>query len=150
MKRTIGGRRGGIGLTVGVVAFLFQLFAWAWCPPVAVADTLTIPICTPVGMIYKTVSSDAGLQAAGLQTAVLPDAGGATDSGTDGGMDIKILDHGCPLCPLVAGLSVPPPDIDIALPGDLSRHGSIGLPGERIAAGWFLSTLQARAPPSAA
>lgn len=94
--------------------------------PAMAAGSLTI--CTSYGLKVVAVDAD------GTPLS-------SHDSGTGE------TDHGCPLCSLVSGLSVPP-RIERALPVDSVRHGPQGLPGERIAAGWFLSTLQARAPPS--
>ncbi len=54
----------------------------------------------------------------------------------------------CPLCPLVAGAGLPPV-APLALPTErVAAHDARALPGDAIAAGWFLSSLQARAPPS--
>ncbi|WP_391346735.1 hypothetical protein [Azospirillum sp. A23] len=52
----------------------------------------------------------------------------------------------CPLCPLIGGLAMPPPDLPMTR-ASVGRHSPEVLPGDVIAAGWFLSTLQARAPP---
>lgn len=118
------------GLCAAAMAFLLQVVAWAWMVPVAAATAdggaTSIVICTVDG--YKTIQLDDG-------QAPAPDKDGATAS------------HGCPLCPLVAGLGLaaPPPVIG---PDIVFRHGPEALPGAAIAAGWFLSTLQARAPPA--
>jgi hypothetical protein len=143
-KRARDRRRRCIGLMAGVVAFLCQLLAWAWYPPAAIADTVTIPICSPDGVIYTSVPAgvSAGFGAA-IKDGPAKDALAKEDSFDKG-------NHGCPLCPLVTGLSLPPPPAEIASAGDLSRHDSASLPGAHIAAGWFLSSLQARAPPAAA
>ncbi|MBP2232609.1 hypothetical protein J2847_005940 [Azospirillum agricola] len=53
----------------------------------------------------------------------------------------------CPLCPLVGGLGLASAQWSV-MPSDVKRHGPMALPGSQIATGWFLATLQARAPPS--
>lgn len=115
-----------IGLLIGAVAFLLQMGAWTVNAP-AVAAGMTIPVCTTDGV------------------QLIP-------FGPDGLPAPEKADHaamGCPLCPLVQGLSVPPPFLAPTAPCEILRHSPVVLPGERIAAGWFLSTLQARAPPVA-
>ncbi|WP_207483004.1 DUF2946 family protein [Arenibaculum pallidiluteum] len=123
-------RRRCIGLVAGALAFLVQVIAWSWFPAMTASAAETVPICSADGITYHVVQVD-------------PDAPSGEQPAGKGG-------HGCPLCPLVSGLSVPPPDAVLVLPAAMVRQGSIALPGERIAAGWFLSTLQARAPPTAA
>jgi hypothetical protein len=123
-----------VGLMAGAVALLLQIVAWAWLPvwlsSSNAAEGVGIVICTPDGL--KTLASgNDGTPPGQATTKTDPAKAGA----------------GCPLCPLVAGLALPPP-VDPVMPADLARHGSGALPGERIAAGWFLSTLQARAPPA--
>lgn len=125
-KRT----RRGIGLMAGAVAFLFQISAFFWLAPAMALGAGAVPICTPAGIEYRVVTDDTG-QPPGQEAPAK-------------------TDHGCPLCPLMAGVSTPPADVTVRGPVDLSRSGSIALPGERIAAGWFLATLQARGPPPAA
>ncbi|WP_052293713.1 DUF2946 family protein [Azospirillum sp. B510] len=124
---------GRSGLAAGAVALLLQIVAWAWMPAMIAsanaADSGRIVICTPDG--FKTLLVD--------------------DRGTGGGPEAGKGEPGlsvgsCPLCPLVGGLSMPPPDLRIA-PAAIGRHGPDLLPGDLVAAGWFLSTLQARAPP---
>lgn len=127
------------GLMAGALALLLQLVAWAWMPAwIGSANAASLEsgiervvICTPEG--FKTVS-----------LAVSEERSGTPAADKAGG---DALDHDCPLCPLVGGLAVaaPPPDVS---PAEIGRHGAITLPGSRIAAGWFLSTLQARAPPA--
>ena len=45
----------------------------------------------------------------------------------------------------------PPPPAPPAepLPAGIGRHTSVALPGAFVASGWFLSSVQARAPPAA-
>lgn len=115
-----------IGLLIGAVAFLLQLTVWSVNAP-AVAAGSVIPLCTADGLRMLPV-------------------------GPDGQPGPEKADHGamgCPLCPVMQGLSVPPPAVAPDTPCEILRHGPAALPGERIAAGWFLSTLQARAPPAA-
>ncbi|WP_052710058.1 DUF2946 family protein [Azospirillum thiophilum] len=125
-----------IGGLAGAVALLLQIVSWAWMPAVIqaanAADTSRIVICAPDG--FKTVLlDDRGMP-------VDPDAAdsGAPEHAMSGGS--------CPLCPLIGGLAMPPLAV-FAMSVDFERHGPEQLPGSRIAAGWFLSTLQARAPP---
>lgn len=117
------------GLCAAATAFLLQVIAWAWMAPIAsVAEdggSTSIVICSIDG--YKTIQLDDG-QAP------------ATDT------DNAASSHGCPLCPLVAGLGLAAP-VAVIGPRVVLRHGPEALPGAAIAAGWFLSTLQARAPP---
>ncbi len=133
MRRT---RR--IGLMAGAVALLLQIVAWAWMPawiaPANAAEGGGIVICSPEG--FKTIAAEVAWNGQGAPAS--PETG-KTDPLKAAGT--------CPLCPLIAGLALPPP-VALAMPADPGRHGSARLPGARIAAGWFLSTLQARAPPS--
>ncbi|MFD1626061.1 DUF2946 family protein [Azospirillum griseum] len=130
-----------VSLLAGAVALLLQIVAWAWMPAMAAPlpgagggdGPSRIVICTPDG--FKTVLLDA--QGAPIQTDA--DRNADTDTAMSGGS--------CPLCPLIGGLALPPP-LALLTPDDVGRHGPEALPGDRIAAGWFLSTLQARAPPS--
>ncbi|MBP2232615.1 hypothetical protein J2847_005946 [Azospirillum agricola] len=118
----------------GAIALLFQLVSWAWMPAwisAASADTNRIVICTPTGL-KTVVLGDLG-------TSAVPDAGAPEAAAADGF---------CPLCPLVGGLAMPPLTT-LAAAVDFERHGPEALPGRRVAAGWFLSSLQARAPPVA-
>lgn len=130
-----------IGPMAGALALLFQVMAWAFMPiamaagtgPAAslTADALPVAICTPEG--FKSVP--------------LAVAGDPVGDPSNGPSDPAPTDHDCPLCPLVGGLTTvsPPAQVAPAAPG---RHAAIALPGDPIAAGWFLSTLQARAPPA--
>ncbi|MBP2228381.1 hypothetical protein J2847_001663 [Azospirillum agricola] len=121
------------GLAAGAVALLLQIVAWAWMPAMIAsanaADSSRIVICTPDG--FKTV--------------VWGDHGTGSDPADDKA-EAAMSGGSCPLCPLIGGLAPPPPDTR-PLPAMAGRHSPEGLPGGLIAAGWFLSTLQARAPP---
>ncbi|WP_434623024.1 DUF2946 family protein [Azospirillum sp. B2RO_4] len=131
-----------------MVALLLQVIAWGWMPMVPGAaragETASLPICSSGGL--TTIQLDAPLYGIG-------EFGLASD---DGDPD-KSPDHApsstgpgtghCPLCPLVAGLALPPPPLTVGPPLAMASDTRL-LPAERIAAGWFLSTLQARAPPS--
>lgn len=124
-------------LMAGAFALLLQLVAWAampaLLPPVDAADNdgTRIVICTPDG--YKTI--------------VLDEQGLPVDAGLNDDATLASYGGSCPLCPLIAGLAVPTPFL-LAAPIAIGRHGPEILPGAHIAAGWFLSSLQARAPPS--
>ncbi len=54
----------------------------------------------------------------------------------------------CPLCPLVGGMALPPPETLPPLPGYFIAHDRKVLPGARVAAGWYLFSLKARGPPA--
>ncbi|CAO3360824.1 DUF2946 family protein [Azospirillum palustre] len=126
------------GLAAGAIALLLQVVAWAWMPAVIAsanaAESSQIVICTPDG--FKTV--------------VMDDHGMAGDPAGDesdlGQGDLLMSGGSCPLCPLIGGLALPPPDLRMTR-ASVGRHSPEVLPGDVIAAGWFLSTLQARAPP---
>lgn len=117
------------GLMVVALAFLLQIVAWAWMPAWAAAaddgSNGEIIICTANGLVKITPDGAAG-----------PD-----------GDDTDATNHGCPLCPLVGGLALPPQPPLQAVPVQTLRHQAVALSGAQIAAGWFLATLQARAPP---
>ncbi len=125
------------GLTAGMLALLVQLFAWALLMPAMSAPVGAtsggIAVCTAEGMLTLDVDGPPA-------NAELP-SGQATDhpDGHAGG-------GGCPLCPLIAGLHLPPP-LFLVTQETVIRHSAAALPGALILAGWFLSTLQARAPP---
>lgn len=122
-------RTRGIALMGGVLALLFQLFAWTLTMPAKSATVTEITICTAQGLVH--LDADGALAGAELPTehpAEHPDGGS------------------CPLCPLIGGLHLPPPLHQMA-PDAVVRHGPMALPGALILTGWFLSTLQARAPP---
>lgn len=136
-----------IGLMAGALSLLLQVVSWAWMPVwIGAANAASLDagaervvICTPEG--FKTVTL-ANLQDDAAESAAKDAAGPAANS--SGGDPI---DHDCPLCPLVGGLAVTAPAPEVS-PADVGRHSPVALPGSRIAAGWFLSTLQARAPPA--
>lgn len=133
-----------LGLVAGMAALLLQVIAWGWMPMVPgtarAGETASLPICSSGGL--TTIQVDAAVYGIG-------EFGLASDDGDPE----KSPDHApsatghCPLCPLVAGLALPPPPLTVG-PALAMASDSRLLPGERIAAGWFLSTLQARAPPS--
>jgi hypothetical protein len=114
------------GLMVAALAFLLQVVSWAWAPAQAAVNGRDgeILICTADGLVKFT-----------------PDGEG------DSGGDNAATDHGCPLCPLVGGLALPTQPPLQTVPVRLIRLQAAALPGAQIAAGWFLATLQARAPP---
>ncbi|WP_372394713.1 DUF2946 family protein [Azospirillum sp. HJ39] len=126
-----------VGLTAGMAALLVQLFAWALLMPAMSAPAGGIgggiAVCTAEGMVLLDV--DRPPANAELPSGQAPDH---PDGHAGGG--------GCPLCPLIAGLHLPPP-LFLVTQDSVIRHGATALPGALILAGWFLSTLQARAPP---
>lgn len=135
------------GLLAGLLAFVMQVMVWtATMPAVAVADTGagatadTVTICTPGG--FKSIKI-------GPDGRASPDDAGA-NTGENGDADGKDLCKGhCPLCSIVGGAGLPP-TAPLAVPAHrLALADERALPGDVIAAGWFLSTLQARAPPRA-
>jgi hypothetical protein len=118
-----------IGLLAGAVAFLLQMFVWSIQAPAVAAGSL-IPVCTVDGITLVDLNPDAQ----------------NPDSGSGDPAKAKFKAAGCPLCPLAQGLSVPPPALEPAKPSFLVHHSSLRLPGDYIAAGWYLSSLKARAP----
>lgn len=129
---SIGRRLGRAAVMAGGMALLLQLLGWAFLIPVANAATgETVMICTQQGMA----------------SIVLPD-GPSPDSLIPDGKATLSMGDDCPVCGLVAGLTAPPPLLTVVLPVSVVAHSSIGLPGQHIAAGWFLSRLKARAPPA--
>lgn len=136
------------GLAAGAIALLLQVVAWAWMPAVIAsanaAESSRIVICTPDG--FKTVVMDdhgmAGDPAGDESNSAQNNSGqGDLLQG-----DLLMSGGSCPLCPLIGGLAMPPPDLRMTR-ASVGRHSPEALPGDVIAAGWFLSTLQARAPP---
>lgn len=119
----------GAALVPGAVAFLLQVLAFFWMPALAPASVGLVPICTPAGVEYRAVSADTG--------------GPASETPAK-------AKHGCPLCPLMAGLHTPPGGIGVPAPAVVAAPGSLVLAGAQVAAGWFLATVQARAPPALA
>ncbi len=126
------------------VALVVQLFAWAWMPvwsnSAQGAVTSLTAICTSEGM--KSILLDENGLPARSESAQSPD-GDSPDGKPPAG---KAEGH-CPLCPLVGGLGLAPVQW-VAMPAEVERHGPKALPGRQIATGWFLATLQARAPPA--
>lgn len=122
-----GMRRGS--LMVAALVFLLQIVTWAWMPASAMAQPVGsgdgLVICTGDGLIK-----------------LLPD-GSKVPLEKDG---VEGSYH-CPLCSLVGSVALPPPPVAVVGSVDEIRHMPQTLPGDQIAAGWFLATLQARAPP---
>lgn len=124
---------GRIGLTAGALALLFQLFAWTLIMPATSAPISGIAICTAEGLVHLDLEgppADADLLANHPAGHPADHPGGGS----------------CPLCPLVGGLHLPPP-LPLVVRDAMTRHSPAALPGALILTGWFLSTLQARAPP---
>lgn len=139
-----------LGLLAGMAALLLQIIAWGWMPvATAVArsgETTALQICSSGG--FATIDVDPaefGAANYGIALIGVIHAGGDSHGGTS---DPTPFGSGhCPLCPLIAGLALPPPALTVE-PAMAVASDTRLLPGERIAAGWFLSTLQARGPPS--
>ncbi|CBS89553.1 protein of unknown function (plasmid) [Azospirillum lipoferum 4B] len=139
-----------LGLLAGMAALLLQVIAWSWMPvATAVAGTggtTSLLICSAGG--FTTIDVDPaeygpaeyGIALIGVDRDAGDSPGGTSDPTPFGS------GH-CPLCPLIAGLALPPPPLTVG-PVVVAASDTSLLPGERIAAGWFLSTLQARGPPS--
>lgn len=134
MRRFGGGvtkrQAGRCGLTAAALAFVLQLVAWAWSPAMLAAlaagtASQEIVICSVDGM--TTVTLDENGEPTQPKAAT-----------------------GCPLCPLIAGLAPPPLPPMLEAPARLALHTEHPLPGQQVAAGWFLAKQQARAPPVAA
>lgn len=115
------------GLLAGALAFLCQVMAWTLMMPAASAQAGLVPICTAEGLILAAVDGNG---------AKKPDSG-------------SVSAMACPLCPLVAGMAPPPAPPAEPLPAGIGRHTPVALPGAFVASGWFLSSVQARAPPAA-
>lgn len=114
-----------VSLLIGAAAFLLQMLTWSVYAPAMAAGEAT-EICTAEGMITAFLDAD-GQPITPEKTA--PDS------------------KHCGFCLLVQGVGAAPTGINVRLPLNVARHGAEALPGVVIAAGWFLSTLQARAPP---
>ncbi len=120
------------------LAFLLQVTAWAWMPGMAQAAVQaasakdSIIICTFEGMAL--------LAPDGSKTLLGDNAAKSDDDGK------APLKSGCPICPLVAGLSLPPVLISLAMPAH--DFAAAALPQHQIAAGFSLPAPQARAPPA--
>lgn len=114
-----------ITLLTGAAAFLLQLLTWSVYAPAMALGEATV-ICTMDGMTEVYLGPDG--------QPVTPDKG-------------KSDSKHCGFCVLAKGVSTASPQILAQPPVRMARHGAETLPGEVIAAGWFLSTLQARGPP---
>ncbi|SMF30364.1 Protein of unknown function [Azospirillum oryzae] len=136
-----------LGLVAGMVALLLQVIAWGWMPMAPgiarAGETASLPICSSDGL--TTIQVDATLYGIG-EIRLASDDGGPDKSPDHAPSDTGPATGHCPLCPLVAGLALPPPPLMVGPTLAMASDTRL-LPGERIAAGWFLSTLQARAPP---
>lgn len=131
-----------LGLVAGMAALLLQVIAWGWMPMATgiaqAGETVSLPICSSGGL--TTIQADAAdYGIAGFGIAYDGDHAKSPNPAP------SATGH-CPLCPLVAGLALPPPPLSVSPALAMARDTRL-LPAERIAAGWFLSTLQARAPP---
>ncbi|WP_247877416.1 DUF2946 family protein [Azospirillum brasilense] len=133
-----------IGLLAGLLAFVVQMMVW----------TVTMP-----AMALDAAGVGAGAASAGVETITICTANGVKTitlgpngepvADQDGGATGAAAGH-CPLCPTMAGTAPPPLPPMAALPAlRLAMADARALPGGVIAAGWFLSSLQARAPPAA-
>ncbi len=123
------------GLMAGVLAFLVQIMAWAVTMP-----TMALAAAQPAaaGTVITICTAD------GLKDIALA----APDRGAEEPTAKIITSDHCPLCPVMSGAGLPPVDLtaqSLLLP---MRADARTLPGDVIAAGWFLSSLQARAPPA--
>lgn len=120
-------KRWNAGILAGALALLVEIVAWAWMPMPAVGAGFA-EICTMDGM--RTVAVDA--------------AGAPLHPGEGG----KVAGTGaCPLCPLVAGLALPPPDAGCVRARAVAGTAVV-LPQPQAVSGWLLSTRRARAPPT--
>lgn len=136
-----------LGLVAGMAALLLQVIAWGWMPlnsgamgsgTAQAAETVSLATCSSGGL--TTIQADA----AGFGIGEL---GIAPDSDRERSPEPAHSGTGhCPLCPLVSGLALPPPLLAVGPVLAMARDTRL-LPAEHSAAGWFLSTLQARAPP---
>lgn len=115
------------GVMAGAAAFLLQMLTWSVYAPAMAAGGETVLICTIDGMTEITLGPDG--------QPVSPDKA-------------KAEANHCGFCLLANGLTTPPLSAAASPPVQLARHGAEALPGGLIAAGWFLSTLQARGPPT--
>lgn len=132
-----------LGLVAGMAALLLQVIAWGWMPLMIsgnaqAGETASLAICSSGGL--TTIQADE----AGFG---LGELGFAPDSDQEKSPEPAHSGTGhCPLCPLVTGLALPPPLLAVGPALAMARDIRL-LPAEHVAAGWFLSTLQARAPP---
>lgn len=136
LPRTFTDRIRSAGLLAGMLAFVVQMMVWSVTMPAMALDggpggLETISICSVDGI--RTITVDADGQP-------VPDDGGSGSTGAAKG-------H-CPLCPIMAGAGLPPqPPLGTPVQA-MVLADSRTLPGDVVAAGWFLSSLQARAPPA--
>ncbi|MBP2232614.1 hypothetical protein J2847_005945 [Azospirillum agricola] len=124
------------GLLAGLLAFVVQMMVWsATMPAMALAEapggTETIAICSADGVKMITIGSD-----------------GQPDSGDYGSNTTGAAKDHCPLCPTMTGAGLPPLASMVVPSQGMVAADACALPGDVIAAGWFLSSLQARAPPA--
>lgn len=141
-----------IGPMAGALALLFQVMSWAWMGAGMGAGTETAAPLAAASLIAASLTADSRQQLAictpeGLKPVALAVAGDRAGDPADAPSGPPPTDHDCPLCPLVGGLTTVSPPAQVA-PASPGRNAAIALPGDLIAAGWFLSTLQARAPPT--
>lgn len=124
-----------VGLMAGALAFVLQMMVWSMAIPAMALDGATagaeaVTICSVDG--FKTVF-------------IGPDGQPVSPEDGSGG---AAKDH-CPLCPTVTGAGLPPQAPTTVPAEGMMMADARSLPGDVIAAGWFLSSLQARAPPAA-
>lgn len=135
MRRFGGGvtkrQAGRCGFAVATLAFVLQLVAWAWSPAMLSALAST----GLAGQEIAICSVD------GMTTVILDENGDPSPPKAA---------KGCPLCPVIAGLAPPPLPPMLEAPARLALQTEHPLPGQQVAAGWFLAKQQARAPPVAA
>lgn len=126
-----------LGLVAGMAALLLQVIAWGWMPLMSsgvaqAGETVSLAICSSGGLTTIQAAADFAIPHDG-------DHGKSPDQAPSG------TGH-CPLCPLVTGLALPPLLLAVGPALAMDRDTRL-LQAEHVAAGWFLSTLQARAPP---
>lgn len=144
LRRLITGPIARAGLSAGMLAFLVQILAWSVTMP---AMALAAVTGAEQGTVITICSSDGFKQVrVGPDGQALPgDASASGEAPGDGGAMAK-TGH-CPLCPVIGGAGLPPPVLSAQPLFTTVLADERMLPGAVIAAGWFLSTLQARAPP---
>ena len=124
-----------VGLLAGAIAFVLQMMVWSMAMPAMALDG------APAGAEAVTICSVDGFKTVFIGTDGQPVA---PEDGSGG----PAKDH-CPLCPTITGAGLPP-QAPMAVPAEtMAVADARALPGDVIAAGWFLSSLQARAPPAA-
>ncbi|WP_244592437.1 DUF2946 family protein [Azospirillum palustre] len=136
LSRSVMDRVRRTGLLAGALAFVVQMMVWSATMPAMALDGM------PAGAEAIAICS-----ADGIKTIVIgSDGQPSSDDGS--GSTGPVKDH-CPLCPTVTGAGLPP-QAQTAVPAEtMAAADARALPGAAIAAGWFLSSLQARAPPAA-